>query len=330
MQYRQLGRTGLMVSPLAVGTMNFGDVADEAESGRILDRAISAGLNFIDTADVYGSPQRPDLAMGSGLSEEIIGRWLKSRGARNQVVLATKCYQPMGLGPNDRRLSAYHIRSAVEASLRRLGTDRIDLLQMHHMDRLTPIDEILEALSRLIADGKVLYVGSCNFAAWYLAAFQSSALARHMLGRAGEQTRYNLTVRTPELELLPACRHFGLGFLPYSPLAGGLLAGGLSAADQKSGATRRARLGEAFEKKRTQVAAYEALAQASGFAPATLAIAWLLSNPVVTAPIVGPRTVAQLEGALAALDVKLSKDVLTALDEIWPGPGGEAPEAYAW
>ena len=236
----------------------------------------------------------------------------------------------MGLGPNDRRLSAYHIRSAVEASLRRLGTDRIDLLQMHHMDRLTPIDEILEALSRLIADGKVLYVGSCNFAAWYLAAFQSPALARHMLGLASEQTRYNLTVRTPELELLPACRHFGLGFLPYSPLAGGLLAGGLSAADQKSGATRRARLGEAFEKKRTQVAAYEALAQASGFAPATLAIAWLLSNPVVTAPIVGPRTVAQLEGALAALDVKLSKDVLTALDEIWPGPGGEAPEAYAW
>ena len=216
MPYRQLGRTGLMVSPLAVGTMNFGDVADAAESGRILARAISAGLNFIDTADVYGSPQRPDLAMGSGLSEEIIGRWLKSRSARNQVVLATKCYQPMGLGPNDRRLSAYHIRSAVEASLRRLGTDRIDLLQMHHMDRLTPIDEILEALARLIADGKVLYVGSCNFAAWYLAAFQSSALARHMLGLASEQTRSTLRSERPNSSF---CRRAGISASAFCPTA---------------------------------------------------------------------------------------------------------------
>ncbi|HBX5932726.1 TPA: hypothetical protein MH595_09360 [Klebsiella pneumoniae] len=225
MNYTHLGRTGLKVSRLCLGTMNFGDVTDEKTSARILDEALEAGINFIDTADVYGTEQSPDIQQGSGLSEEIIGRWLQQGGRRERIVLATKVYQPMGPGPNDRRLSAYHIRKACEDSLRRLKTDHIDVYQMHHIDRHTPWEEIWQAMELLVQQGKVLYIGSSNFAGWDIATAQSVATARHFLGLVAEQSLYNLTARTIELELIPACRHFGLGLIPWSPLAGGLLGG---------------------------------------------------------------------------------------------------------
>ncbi len=237
MNYTHLGRTGLKVSRLCLGTMNFGDVTDEKTSARILDEALEAGINFIDTADVYGTEQSPDIQQGSGLSEEIIGRWLQQGGRRERIVLATKVYQPMGPGPNDRRLSAYHIRKACEDSLRRLNTDHIDVYQMHHIDRHTPWEEIWQAMELLVQQGKVLYIGSSNFAGWDIATAQSVATARHFLGLVAEQSLYNLTARTIELEVIPACRHFGLGLIPWSPLAGGLLGGVL----KKMASGRRAR-----------------------------------------------------------------------------------------
>ena len=182
MNYTHLGRTGLKVSRLCLGTMNFGDVTDEKTSARILDEALEAGINFIDTADVYGTEQSPDIQQGSGLSEEIIGRWLQQGGRRDRIVLATKVYQPMGLGPNDRRLSAYHIRKACEDSLRRLKTDHIDVYLMHHIDRYTPWEEVWQAMELLVQQGKALYIGSSNFAGWDIATAQSVATARPFLG----------------------------------------------------------------------------------------------------------------------------------------------------
>lgn len=186
MQYRHLGRTGLIVSRLCLGTMNFGHLADKAASFEIMDRAYDLGIQFIDTADVYGGPQRPDIPLGYGISEEIVGEWLQKSGKRNEIVLATKLYQPMVNGPNGRRLSAYHIREACEASLRRLKTDHIDLYQMHHFDRETPFDEIWQAMDVLIQQGKVLYVGSCNFPGWGIAAMQGEARLRGLFGGFGD------------------------------------------------------------------------------------------------------------------------------------------------
>lgn len=322
------GRTGLKVSRLCLGTMNFGDVTDEKTSARILDEALEAGINFIDTADVYGTEQSPDIQQGSGLSEEIIGRWLQQGGRRERIVLATKVYQPMGPGPNDRRLSAYHIRKACEDSLRRLKTDHIDVYQMHHIDRHTPWEEIWQAMELLVQQGKVLYIGSSNFAGWDIATAQSVATARHFLGLVAEQSLYNLTARTVELEVIPACRHFGLGLIPWSPLAGGLLGGVL----KKMASGRRARpaFARLIEQYRPQLEAYEGLCEDLGETPSDVALAWLLQNPVVTAPLIGPRTVEQLQQALHATTVTLSDDTMSCLDEIWPGPGGEAPQAYAW
>lgn len=233
MQYVHLGRTGLKVSRLGLGTMNFGDVSDETASFEIMDTAFEAGINFIDTADVYGGPQRPDIERGYGRSEEIIGRWMHERQARDKIVLATKLFQPMGYGPNDRRLSAYHIRKACEDSLRRLKTDRIDLYQMHHIDRFTPWEEIWQAFELLVQQGKVLYVGSSNFAAWHIAMAQGAASSRHFLGLVSEQSLYNLANRTIELDVVPACRHLGVGVIPWSPLAGGLLADAFGKASWK-------------------------------------------------------------------------------------------------
>ena len=227
MDYAYLGRSGLQVSRLALGTMNFGMETTEADSVAILDAALESGINFVDTADVYGGPQSPDLPKGYGISEEIIGRWLAQGGRREQIVLATKVYQPMGTGPNDRRLSAYHIRKACEDSLRRLQTDHIDLYQMHHVDRGTPWEEIWQAMEQLVREGKVIYVGSSNFAGWHIATAQSTAAARHFMGLVSEQSLYNLNARTIELEVIPAARHYGLGLIPWSPLHGGLLGGAL-------------------------------------------------------------------------------------------------------
>ncbi|GHF38492.1 oxidoreductase [Deinococcus metalli] len=323
MDYRHLGRTGLKVSPLCLGTMNFGPETTEADAHRILDEALDAGVNFIDTANVYGR------VAGEGVTEQIVGRWLDAdKSRRGRVVLATKVYGKMGEGPNDQKLSAYHIRRACEDSLRRLKTDHIDLYQMHHIDRATPWDEIWQAMERLVQDGSVVYVGSSNFAGWNIAQANTIAAQRQFLGLVSEQSLYNLNARMIELEVLPACRAFGVGMIPWSPLGGGLLGGVL----QKAEGGRRASetMQKNIEKYRPQLERYEALCRDLGHEPADVALAWLLHQDGVTAPIVGPRTSEQLAGALRALDLTLDEATLRTLDEIWPGPGGQAPEAYAW
>lgn len=329
MQYTHLGRTGLKVSRIALGTMNFGELADAAASFKIMDEALDAGINFFDTADVYGGPQSPDMAKGYGTSEEFIGNWLAQDATRrNKIVLATKVYQPMDTGQNDKYLSAYHIRRACEASLRRLKTDHIDLYQMHHIDRATPWEEIRQAMEQLIREGKITYVGSSNFAGWDIATAQCTAVSRHLLGLASEQSLYNLTQRTIELEVIPALRHFGIGLIPWSPIGMGLLGGVLGEITEGRRATPG--LQQQIQKLRPQLEAYGALCEDLGQAPAAVALAWLLHNPVVTSVISGPRTVEQLQQNLQALSLKLSDETLGKLDEIWPGPGGEAPQAYAW
>ncbi|QGG27386.1 response regulator [Klebsiella pneumoniae] len=204
----------------------------------------------------------------------------------------------------------------------------IDVYQMHHIDRHTPWEEIWQAMELLVQQGKVLYIGSSNFAGWDIATAQSVATVRHFLGLVAEQSLYNLTARTVELELIPACRHFGLGLIPWSPLAGGLLGGVL----KKMASGRRARpaFARLIEQYRPQLEAYEGLCEDLGETPSDVALAWLLQNPVVTAPLIGPRTVEQLQQALHATTITLSDDTMSCLDEIWPGPGGEAPQAYAW
>jgi aryl-alcohol dehydrogenase-like predicted oxidoreductase len=326
MAYGHLGRSGLMVSRIGLGTMAFGFTVDESTSFAVMDAAVDAGINYFDTADVYGGPQSPDMAKGYGISEEVIGRWLQRGGHRDDIVLATKVYQPMGLGPNDRRLSAYHIRRACEASLRRLQTDHIDLYQMHHVDRATPWEELWQAMEQLVREGKISYVGSSNFAAWDVALAQSAASARHFLGLTSEQSLYNLAVRAVELELIPALRHLGIGLIPYSPLHAGLLAGVLDAAGQGRVA------GEAqhrIDAHRDQLEAYEGLCRDLDAKPADVALAWLLRNPVVSTAIVGATTIEELRSDLGALSVHVDAEVMERLDQIWPGPG-EAPQAYAW
>jgi aryl-alcohol dehydrogenase-like predicted oxidoreductase len=329
MDYKHLGRTGLKVSRISLGTMNFGELTDEAGSFAIMDAALEAGINFFDTADVYGGPNSPDMEKGYGLSEEIIGRWLKQDPSRrDKIVLGTKVYQPMETGPNDKYLSAYHIRRACEASLKRLQTDHIDLYQMHHVDRATPWEEIWQAMEQLIREGKITYVGSSNFAGWDIATAQMSAQVRNTLGLASEQSIYNLTQRTIELEVIPALRHFGIGLIPWSPIGMGLLGGVLRKTAE--GRTALPHMQERIEKARPQLEAYEALCDQLGETPADVALAWLLHNPVVTAVISGPRTVEQLKQNLNATSIELSEEVMAKLDAIWPGPGGEAPVAYAW
>lgn len=323
MQTTNLGRTGLKVSRLCLGTMNFGTHTSVEESHAIMDRALDVGINFFDTANRYGRDVR------LGYTEEVIGDWLaQGGGRREQIVLATKVYGPMGDGVNDRGLSAYHIRQACEDSLRRLKTDHIDLYQMHHVERSTPWEEIWQAMEQLVREGKVLYVGSSNFAGLHIALAQFAAARRNFLGLVSEQSLYNLNARMIELEVIPACEEFGLGLIPWSPLGGGLLGGAL----QKAAAGRRASEGmqARIDKHRGQLEAYEALCAELGESPADVALAWLLHNPVVTAPIIGPRTMAQFEGSLHTVDITLDAATLAKLDEIWPGPGGAAPEAYAW
>ncbi|BDH05475.1 MULTISPECIES: aldo/keto reductase [Streptomyces] len=323
MEYTQLGRSGLRVSRLCLGTMNFGVHTEEAEAHRILDAALDAGVNFVDTADLYGWPERP------GLTETVIGNWLaRGGGRRERTVLATKVYSDMGDWPNEGGLSALHIRRAVEASLRRLRTDHIDLYQMHHVDRSTPWDEVWQAMDVLVTQGKIVYVGSSNFAGWHLAEAQESARARHLPGLVSEQSHYNLLERTVELEVVPAARRYGIGLLPWSPLHSGLLAGVLR--DERRGVRRTvARAAAALATRRPQIQEYEDFAAELGLEPGHIALAWLLANPAVTAPVVGPRTLEQFHSALAALEVELEPKALARLDEIFPGHR-PAPEAYAW
>jgi aryl-alcohol dehydrogenase-like predicted oxidoreductase len=323
MKYTQLGRTGLEVSRLCLGTMNFGPQTSEADSFAIMDRALEHGINFFDTANVYGWKR------GEGWTEQIVGRWFEQGGGRREkVVLATKAYGSMSDWPNDRRLSARHIVRACEGSLRRLKTDVIDLYQMHHVDRRTPWDEIWQAMETLVAQGKVVYVGSSNFAGWHIAQACEAARARHFLGLVSEQSLYNLIDRTIELEVIPACESYGLGLVPWSPLKGGVLGGALAKAATGRRTSESAQ--KAIQKHGKALAAYEGMCGRIGKPPGDVALAWLLSNPAVTAPIIGPRTMEHLEDAIRALDVELDSDTMKELDVIFPGPGGAAPEAYAW
>lgn len=323
MDYTNLGRTGLRVSRLVLGTMNFGPVTEEADAHAIMDRAHEHGINYFDTANTYGWGEN------KGRTEEILGSWFAQGGGRRErTVLATKVYGAMGEWPNEGRLSALNIRRACEASLRRLGTDHIDVYQMHHVDRDTGWEEIWQAYEVLVSQGKVIYAGSSNFAGWHIALAQEAAARRNLLGLVSEQPIYNLLTRWVELEVAPACAHYGLGIIPWSPLHGGLLGGVLR--KEREGVRRvGGRAAEAVAANRDQIAAYEDLCDKVGAEPAAVALAWLLTRPGVTGPIIGPRTADQLDGALAALDLTLDADTLTRLDEIFP-PYRPAPEHFAW
>jgi aryl-alcohol dehydrogenase-like predicted oxidoreductase len=325
MQYTNLGRTGLKVSRLCLGTMNFGPDTSQTDAFRIMDHAIELGINFFDTANVYG------WKLGEGITEQIIGKWFAhGDGRRDKVVLATKVYGEMGKWPNQGRLSALHIRRACEDSLRRLGTDHIDLYQMHHVDRATPWDEIWQAMELLVQQGKVLYVGSSNFAGWHIARANELARQRHFLGLVSEQSKYSLIERTVELEVIPACAAYGLGFIPWSPLGSGALAGNERSSGGDGGRRGQDRVRDIAQKHAARIQNFVQLCGGLGEEPANVALAWLLHNPVVTAPIIGPRTLDQLDGSLRALEIKIDAAALAKLDEMFPGPGKPAPEAYAW
>ncbi|MFF3245506.1 aldo/keto reductase [Streptomyces sp. NPDC002870] len=329
MKYTQLGRTGLKVSRLVLGTMNFGPLTEEADSHTIMDAALGAGINFFDTANVYGWGEN------KGRTEEIIGSWFAKGGERrDKVVLATKLYANMGAEgeawPNHDKLSALNIRRAVDASLKRLRTDYIDLYQFHHIDRDTPVEEIWQAIDVLIQQGKILYAGSSNFAGWKIAQTNETARRLGSYGLVSEQCLYNLAERRAEMEVIPAAQEYGLGVIPWSPLQGGLL-GGVIKKETAGGRRASGRAAEALAdaETRAQIQAYEDLLEKHGLEPGETALAWLLTRPGVTGPIVGPRTADQLASALRAVELKLSDEVLSALDEIFPGPG-PSPEAFAW
>jgi aryl-alcohol dehydrogenase-like predicted oxidoreductase len=323
MEYTHVGHLGLVVSRLCLGTMNFGPHTPEDDSHSIMDAALAHGVNFFDTANVFGRH------LGVGATEEIIGRWFsKGSGRRDEVVLATKVFGTMGDWPNESRLSKYAIIHQCEASLDRLQTDRIDLYQMQHIDRDAWWDEIWEAMEQLKLQGKILYVGSSNFAGWHIARANEIANWRHSLGLATEQSIYNLTERSIELEVIPAIVEYGMGLIPYSPLAGGRLAGALEKVTE--GRRSQGYMVTEIESIRPQLERWEGLCRELGERPADVALAWLLHQPAVTAPIIGPRTESQLLGSMRALSIRLSDEVLGRLDQIFPGPGGPAPEAYAW
>ena len=322
MEYTHLGRTGLSVSRLCLGTMNFGPETSEEDSHAIMDRALEVGINFFDTANVYG------WVKGEGVTEQIIGRWFAQGARREKTVIATKVYGSMSDWPNDTFLSARNIRMACDSSLRRLQTDYIDLYQMHHVDRATPWEEIWEAFDVLRTQGKVLYFGSSNHAGWDIAKAMETARRRDQYGLVSEQSIYNLLKRQVELEVLPACQSYGLGVIPWSPLYGGLL-GGIIHKTEEGSRRLTGRAKEGLEQHEPAIRAWEELCAELGEEPANVGLAWLMHQEAVTAPIIGPRTMEQLNGSLRALEITLDQQVLDRLDEIFPGPG-PAPESYAW
>ncbi|BDH56515.1 aldo/keto reductase [Tsukamurella sp. PLM1] len=322
MEYTQLGRSGVKVSRLCLGTLNFGFNTPEPESHAVMDHAHELGINFFDTSNVYGQwPGEPS----KSATEKIIGRWFAQGGGRRErTVLGTKVFEPLSDWPNDGRLSALHIRRACDASLQRLQTDYIDIYQMHHVDRLTPWDEIWEAMSALRSQGKILYVGSSNFAGWHLAQAQEAAIARSMLGLVSEQSIYNLATRDIEREVIPACEAYGIGVLAWAPLHRGLLAGVLHS--DVAGTRYNA---EQLGKHRQQLERYEDLCREIGSPPAQVALAWLLARPGITGPVVGPRTREDLDSSAAATRIRLDSAAMERLDKIFPGYR-TAPEDYAW
>ena len=329
MLHTNLGRSGLKISRLCLGTMNFGWHATEKEAFRIMDAALDAGINLFDTANSYGGTKEQ-----RGLTEELIGRWFaKGKSRRERVVLATKVYGTMPEshdGPNaPAGLSAFKIRRHVEASLRRLRTDHIELYQMHHIDERVTWSELWETFAALIQQGKIVYVGSSNFAAWHLVQAQEAAKSRGLFGLASEQHKYNLMCRLPELEVLPAANSLGLALLAYSPLQGGLL--GTPTPKKATGVRRLHEVSQKdAEDSSVRLTSYSTFCKELGEGESTVALAWLLANPHVAAPIIGPRTFEQFQSSLRALETTLDESALTKLDEIFPGPGGAAPKAYAW
>jgi len=317
--------------------MNFGPRTSEEDSHAIMNEALgAAGINFWDSADVYGGKPH------EGATEQILGRWFAANtDKRDQVVLATKYQGAMGTGPNDRGASALHIRQACEGSLRRLKTDRIDLYQMHHINRDTPWEEVYQAIDVLVKQGKVIYAGSSNYAGWQIAQACEAARRMHVLGIVSEQSKYSLACRYIEMEVLPAARAYGVGVIPWSPLDGGLLGGVLSG---EKGARRDSEgIRKRIDQRRDQLQKWEDFCKQLGEKPADVALAWMLHVPGITAPIVGPRTIDQLHGNLRALEIKLDSDAMVRLDAIWPPTGQpetqqpskspyrlESPEAYAW
>jgi aryl-alcohol dehydrogenase-like predicted oxidoreductase len=323
MEYTHLGRSGLKVSRLCLGTMNFGPQTGESEAHAIMDSARESGINFFDTANVYGGSDH------RGWTEEIIGRWFAKGGERRErTVLATKLYGTMTDRPNESKLSALNIRRALDASLKRLQTDYIDIYQFHHVDRNTPWDEIWQAVEVAVQQGKILYSGSSNFAGWHLAQAQEAAARRNYSGLVSEQSIYNLLTRNIELEVIPAALQYGIGIIPWSPLHGGLL-GGVLKKEREGGRRLAGRAAETLEKHHDQILEYEDFAEELGHEPGDIALAWLLQQPGITAPIVGPRTQEQLDAGIRALDLTLSDDALKRLDAIFPGHR-PAPEDYAW
>ncbi len=322
MKYEKLGRSGLMVSKLCLGTMNFGAITPEKESYKIMDRALELGINFFDTANVYGGKK------GEGITEKIIGKWLEgSKERRDKIVLATKVYGEMGEWVNERYLSAYHIKKACEDSLKRLKTDHIDLYQMHHVHRDTPWDEIWQAMEQLIWEGKVIYVGSSNFAGWDIATANEEARRRNLLGLISEQSKYNLFNRFIEREMIPACKYYGVGIIPWGPLEGGLLGGVIKSLGK--GRRSKDEIINKLKNNREQIEKWEKFCADFGHDPANTALAWLINQEGVVAPIIGPRTLQQLESSIEALDINFDKESLSKLDAIFP-PAGKSPQYYAW
>lgn len=322
MQYLKLGRSGLLVSRLCLGTLNFGAITPEKDSYKIMNRALELGINFFDTANVYGGK------MGAGITEIIIGKWLdENKERRDKIVLATKVYGEMGNWVNERYLSAYHIKKACEDSLKRMKTDHIDLYQMHHVHRDTPWDEVWQAMEQLIKEGKIIYVGSSNFAGWDIATACEEARRRNLLGLISEQSKYNLFNRFIEREMIPACNYYGVGIIPWSPLEGGLLGGVLKKMDK--GRRSKEEIKNKLKNNHKQIEQWEKFCDELGEDPASTALAWLLNQPEVTAPIIGPRTLLQLEVSTRSLEIKFNEELFSELDMIFP-PAGTSPQYYAW
>jgi len=333
MEYTYLGRTGMIVSRLALGTMNFGSTNSEKESFEIMDRALELGINLFDCANIYGREHPVEAERRTGIAEEILGRWFAQGGDRRErTVLATKVYIRMNDpldGPNDKSgLSLYKMRRHLKGSLERLQTDHIELYQMHHVDERTTWDEVWGAFQPMVESGVVDYIGSCNFGARHLCWAQEAAKERHFMGLVSEQSSYNLTQRAIELELLPAAQKMGIGVLTWGPLGGGMLSGHVL--DSKFGTRGYDRLQALTPAKRQQLQDFSDVCRDLGEKESEVALAWILANPAVTAPLIGPRTVEQLESSVHALEIKLSEDTMRQLNEIFPGPGGPAPQAYAW
>lgn len=322
MKYEKLGRSGLMVSRLCLGTMNFGAITPEKESFKIMDRALELDINFFDTANVYGGKK------GEGITEKIIGKWLEeNKERRDKIVLATKVYGEMGERVNEKYLSAYHIKKACEDSLKRLKTDHVDLYQMHHVHRDTPWDEIWQAMEQLIREGKILYVGSSNFAGWDIATASEEARRRKLLGLISEQSKYNLFNRNIEREMIPACNYYGVAIIPWSPLEGGLLGGVLKKVSD--GRRGKVEIINKLKNNLEKIRKWEKFCDKFGEEPANTAIAWLLNQPGITSPIIGPRSLKQLETSIKSLDINFDTESLLKLDEIFP-PAGKSPQYYAW